>query len=75
MSAKKTTSPDLPERSALVIEWDDLYGVWCMRCRKVTEMHKQLDNLRCCECGHKTGEKLDADYARMLREGKEGEVH
>lgn len=75
MKSNKTTSTDLPDKSALLIEWGDLYGIWCMRCRKVTECLKQLDNLRCCECGNKIGEKLDADYARMLREGHEGEVH
>ena len=69
MSKKKTTSLGSVDRSALLIEWDDLYGVWCQRCRMITETHKQQDNLRCCKCGWKVAEKLDEDYARMLREG------
>lgn len=72
MKNPKTTSSDSLDKSALLIEWGDLYGIWCMRCRKITECQKQLDNLRCVQCGHKMGEKLDEDYARMLREGRGG---
>jgi hypothetical protein len=76
MKNNPSTSQDSQERSAILVEWGKtLYAIWCMRCRKVTECYKQLENLRCCECEYKLGEELDPDYARMLRSGHEGEVH
>lgn len=76
MKTKRDISQDSLAKSAIAIEWDgELFGYWCMRCREITECHRQLENLRCCKCGYKMGEKLDADYARMLREGERRGVH
>lgn len=76
MKNKTTTSQDSQERSAIMIEWGDLYGVWCFRCLEVTECFRVRDDIRCSRCNWKLAEKLDPDYAEMVKGGHhEGEVH
>lgn len=63
---------DRTKKSAVYIEWyGKLYGYWCFRCAKMTEVYEAKtvpNHLRCTICNFKMGELLDAEYAKMLRE-------